>query len=309
MYPDYLNPYKTSQIFGLDSFLDQLVVSYEKNKLPKVNLLTGEKGSGKFSLVLHFLNYVFLKSNYDLNNKQILNNLNFNDLLEKNIHQNILIINNEDTSTKINEIRELKKKLLKSSLNSLPRFIILDNVDNFNTNSSNALLKALEEPSINDYFFLINNKKEPLIETIKSRCIETKIFIKNNVKSDIIRNMLQKFNIVEFLNSNKSYITPGIFLKFNYLCEVNNININENLDTNVTKLILLFKKNKEKIFINLAIYLIEEHFKKISNKVNVNHLKLNSKKILTIQKINDLLQYNLNTNVIINSISSEINNV
>ena len=44
------------------------------------------------------------------------------------------------------------------------------------------LLKLIEEPSENNYFILINNGRKKLIETIKSRAIETKIFLKTKVK-------------------------------------------------------------------------------------------------------------------------------
>ena len=45
----------------------------------------------------------------------------------------------------------------KSSFNNLPRIIIIDNVENLNTNSNNALLKIVEEPNENIFFLLIHN--------------------------------------------------------------------------------------------------------------------------------------------------------
>ena len=53
----------------------------------------------------------------------------------------------------------------------------MDDIDSYNLNCLNALLKILEEPSENTYFFLINNKSKSIIQTIKSRCIEIKIHI------------------------------------------------------------------------------------------------------------------------------------
>ncbi len=41
-----------------------------------------------------------------------------------------------------------------------------------NINSSNALLKAIEEPSKDTYFFIINNDSQKIMNTIKSRCID-----------------------------------------------------------------------------------------------------------------------------------------
>ena len=42
---------------------------YEKNKMPKVTMLTGKKGQGKQTLINHFLSYVFDNKNYDLENR------------------------------------------------------------------------------------------------------------------------------------------------------------------------------------------------------------------------------------------------
>ena len=41
------------------------------------------------------------------------------------------------------------------------RFIIFDDVELFNHNSLNALLKLIEEPTKKNYFLLINNKSRP----------------------------------------------------------------------------------------------------------------------------------------------------
>ena len=49
--------------------------------------------------------------------------------------------------------------LNKSSFNSKPRFILIDNIEFFNLNSINALLKILEEPPINCFFVLVNNNR------------------------------------------------------------------------------------------------------------------------------------------------------
>ena len=40
------------------------------------------------------------------------------------------------------------------------RFVILDDVEMFNLNSMNALLKMIEEPGPDNYFILIYNKSK-----------------------------------------------------------------------------------------------------------------------------------------------------
>ena len=70
----------------------------------------------------------------------------------------------------IDQIRELIGFCNKSSFNDKPRFVIIDDIEYLNLNSSNALLKILEEPNNGIYFILINNSSK-ILSTIKSRCL------------------------------------------------------------------------------------------------------------------------------------------
>ena len=60
---------------------------------------------------------------------------------------------------KIDDIRNLKTRIYQSTIDNKERFIILDDVEQFNQNSLNALLKIIEEPT-NKNYFLINNKSK-----------------------------------------------------------------------------------------------------------------------------------------------------
>ena len=62
-------------------------------------------------------------------------------------------------------------------------------------NSLNALLKIIEEPGKNNYFFLINNKSKPLLETIKSRSLEIKIVLNEKKRIEIINHLIDFFNL------------------------------------------------------------------------------------------------------------------
>ena len=60
------------QLFGLKKQFTYFVNLYNKNKLPKILMLSGKKGIGKFTLINHFLYNVFIKKEYDLSNNLIL---------------------------------------------------------------------------------------------------------------------------------------------------------------------------------------------------------------------------------------------
>ena len=84
-----------------------------------------------------------------------------------NVNQNFSYIgkdNNKNVS--IEEVREIKKKFSTSSLNNLPKFTIIDDVELLNLNAVNALLKLVEEPSELNYLILINNKRSKMIISV-----------------------------------------------------------------------------------------------------------------------------------------------
>ena len=62
--------------------------------------------------------------------------------LKNNIFQNIIYLQGSDfKSIKVEDIRNLKSKILQSTIVNKERFIILDDVELFNINSLNALLE------------------------------------------------------------------------------------------------------------------------------------------------------------------------
>ena len=60
----FLDPINSTKLISMDYFLNEMIELYRLNRFPKVLLLNGKKGIGKFTLVLHFINYIFtLNSN------------------------------------------------------------------------------------------------------------------------------------------------------------------------------------------------------------------------------------------------------
>ena len=223
-------------------------------------MLTGKKGIGKFTLAHHLISYYYDKNNYDQKNFIIMeDNLFFE---PPNIHsyQNISYYSGEDKSVKIENIRKLRLDLQKTTIDNKVRFIILDDVEKFNLNCLNALLKTIEEPSIFNHFILINNNKNIILETIKSRSIEFKIFMKKSSNNKIIENIVHTNNIECKIDYNKIAITPGDFLRFNSICLENDIDFNKNLINNIKKLFNLYKIKKNYEYLNFCIFLVNFYF-------------------------------------------------
>jgi DNA polymerase III subunit delta' len=74
-------------------------------------------------------------------------------------------------SIKVDQIRELLRKLTMRPSMGPKRAIIIDAADDLEgRGSANALLKALEEPPIGTIFILVSHASDRLLPTIRSRC-------------------------------------------------------------------------------------------------------------------------------------------
>ena len=302
----HYTPKISNVLFELDDRFDFLINLYKSNNLPKVLMLTGNKGLGKFTLIFHFLNYIHDQNNYDYKIKTIKEESRFYLHYLKNIVPNILYLSGGNfTNVKIEDIRELKKKIFKTTLTNKKRFIILDDVELFNKNSLNALLKLIEEPSSINNFILINNKSKPLLQTVSSRCLEVKIFLDENKRKKIISSLIKKFGLQNYIDYDNTYLTPGNFFEFNNICTLHKIDLSSDYLINLRKLLEMYKKDKNTSFINLIFFLTDFYFSRTRNE-GENISDILSIKDFIKDNINAFLKYNLNPNLLMANINKKL---
>ena len=176
-----LEPSSQLNLFSHKEEFQKLINLYKNNNLPNKILFSGEKGIGKCTLAYHLINYI-LSSNedfsYDLDNLKIIPDNKSFKLVQNKSNPNFILVDiqEEKKNIDISQIRNLIQTLNKSSFNTKPRFVLIDNIELLNINAVNALLKILEEPNNNINFILINNNKR-ILPKLKSRCINIKIQI------------------------------------------------------------------------------------------------------------------------------------
>ena len=302
----------STKLVGLDVYFDEMIKLYDAKKFPKVLLLNGKKGTGKFTLIMHLINYIFSKNEtipYNTEEKILnVNSFFYNSFLKKTLQDIVLIQAEENKDIKINDIRTLKSTLVNSSLSDNPRFVIIDEVEFLNTNSVNALLKTLEEPSGNNFFILINNQQRKLLETVTSRCIETNIFLDTGRRNEVINYLIEDRKIKNLFDSSQN-ISPGLFLKFNEIYFKYKISKDDNTLTKLNTLINGYKKEKDKSLISLAYFIIDySFFNKIQSNINEMKFLLDTKSSI-IKTINDFVQFNLNINSVLNTIKIKLSHV
>ena len=306
-FPKYFYPKNSLQLFGLEQNFNFLSSLYLKDKLPKVFMISGLKGTGKSTLINHFLFSIFDEKNYDKKSFNMKDTSPFYNQFKNNIYQNIVYLKGSNyKNLKIEDIRNLKSQISQSTIIKKNRFIILDDVELFNTNSLNALLKIIEEPSERNYFVLINNLTKPLINTIKSRCLEFKIILNESERVEIINKLIKSNNIDVILDPKESKLTPGKFVKFNYICSEFDISKKYKFLDNLSSLLTLFKKNKEILFIDLAFYLTDLYFKDLKSDNIIKSDKIYDIKNFVLSNLNKFLTLNLSQNSLLNAISNKL---
>ena len=180
-------PSNNKNLYGYKEIFTNLKELFDNNCLPNKIIFSGEKGIGKSTFAYHLTNYIFSLSEenkYDFENNCVdVNNYSYN-LILKNTHPNFFLISNDadKNNIQISKIREMINFTNKSSFNNLCKIIIIDNIELLNTNSVNALLKIIEEPNNNIFFFLVHNNKKQILDTLKSRCIKYNLFLESEEK-------------------------------------------------------------------------------------------------------------------------------
>lgn len=318
------------KVIGFDQEFDSILNQLLDNKLSNSLLLTGNKGIGKKYFILQIIEEYINKKVVSSQTQHHLS------LLKNNSHPNIIIAEKEiDEKTKklknfivIDQIRKINQFCSETSIiEDIPKFILIDCADDMNINASNALLKILEEPKLNTYFFLISHQPSSLLPTIKSRCL--KINLPNH-------NYDNFSNIIEISNNDineetKKFLyditngSPGLINEYEFdeilniferlinliedkdpFSESNNDTIKflSSLDNDQLKIFLSFIKfilitiNKIKLGINITKNYLSDSVLKIqtiSDKISsdIIHRKLD----YLINNENDLFTFNLDKKI------------
>jgi len=294
-----MHPSEQIKLYGLDKYFNEIKKLYDLKKMPNKIMLSGKKGSGKSTMAYHIINYILSQSEenkYDIE-KFSINSLNRSyKLLKNKTHPNFYLIDliDEKKNIEIFQIRQMINYTNKSSFNEIPRFILIDNIENLNKNSSNALLKIIEEPNENIFFILIHNNNKRILPTLKSRCLTFKINLSFKQTVDIC-NFLLNENLLNLINNDliNYYSTPGDFINLINFGKEKKIDLME--FTLVSFLYYLIDNNyykKDKFIKDLIISYIELYFLKSYQLSNTKNKILDIYYYFT-KKINNTNTFNL----------------
>ena len=291
-----LNPLTQINLFEHKEIFNQLYKLSKNDTLPNKILLSGEKGIGKSTLAYHLINLVLSENEehpYDFENNKINPDNKSYKLIINKSNPNFYLIDvlEEKKNIDINQIRELIINLNKSSFNNKKRFVLIDNIELLNLNSINALLKILEEPNENINFILINNNKR-VLPTLKSRCLNFKVFLTKDQSIRIVNQLLN--DDINTIINNKLfdyYATPGKLFKLIKLSEEYDLDlVNFDLNTILKNIIKDKIYKKDKSIIEIIYSFIELYFR---NNISIENISLLKSYHYFLEKINNTKTYNL----------------
>jgi len=145
----------------------QLQNSFEHGRLAHAYLFEGDQGTGKAELALWFVKHLFC---LDLQEGMPCEKCNNCLRITSKDHPDVVEIEPDGQSIKVDQIRALQSELAKSGFESAKKVVIIHQAEKMNSNSANSLLKFLEEPPANFMIILETQSLGKILPTIRSRC-------------------------------------------------------------------------------------------------------------------------------------------
>ena len=140
------------------------------NKLPHALLMHGLEGLGKSDFAHHLAHSLLCK--HPDEQGYACGECTACQLIEVETHPDLFIVQAEEPgkAIKVDDIRELSKKLGMTSQYGGYQVAVIVDAHNMNINASNSLLKTLEEPPQNTLLILVSSSPQQLPITLRSRC-------------------------------------------------------------------------------------------------------------------------------------------
>jgi len=281
-------------LYGHDDLFKKLTSLCKIKKLPNKIIFSGFDGVGKATFVYHLINAILSsqeENSYNLSEKKILEtNKSYLDLIN-NVNFNLKHLKVDDSKKiiSIEETREIIDFFNKSSINNKPKIFFLEGAENLNKSSSNSILKVLEELPENNYFFISHIENKKLLETIKSRCFNCRLFVSSKESKIIKEKLIAQFDASDTINPN---LTPGMNLKISLLFKELDLQ-KKDFSTKILAIQNFYLEEKYNKVLDLMHVYIENYF---ANNIEKNNFFKNFR---IRNKINNIIHN-------INSINNEI---
>lgn len=278
-----------------------IVNRYRENKMAHAYLIETNNPDACLKDLIEIIKIISCNHEY----QKKCDKCNLCNLINLNNLPNLKIIEPDGNVIKKYQIQELKEVFSTKPIYSKHNIYIIKNADKLNESASNTMLKFLEEPDGQVLGFFITNNKDNLILTIQSRCQFIKVEYENNSdENEFIKNYEEvleeiKNYLQDIENGQKTVILKNKKIVINYILQ--QINIKEFFEflLDIYKNALYYKSG------------IQEHNFRYSGFEFILHNEgqILLKKTNLLMKYIDELNYNLNTELMLDRFVLEMSDI
>lgn len=274
-------------ILGNNKIKESLQESVINDKVSHSYLFIGMSGIGKKLIAKEFAKAILC-----LGNEKYCNNCKSWLEFDGENNPDFSIIEPDGNTIKIEQIRDMQRRVQEKPIISSKKVYIIDNADQMTKEAQNALLKTLEEPPEFVTIILIGENENEFLATIKSRCmilhfnpinnLNMKKYLEDNYDMNVTSNMLDVFQgsigkAIELKDKQEEYLI--IEQAIENIENEDLIDLIKKLDILYTSKdeildmldyinIILLKKSKEDIKYTDCIKIVEDTKRRITQNAN-----------------------------------------
>jgi DNA polymerase III subunit delta' len=153
-----------AQIHGHEPQKNILRRALASGRLAHAYLFGGPEGIGKRLMALALVRTIFCNAGNGCGSCSACRKVDHHN------HPDLLILEPDGNSIKIEQVRALQKELAYRPLEAPRKVCLIDGAEKLGANAGNALLKTLEEPPSRTLLILLSPLPENVLGTIRSRC-------------------------------------------------------------------------------------------------------------------------------------------
>ena len=296
--PDIVVEKPKEEKFGdFSTSVPMMLAKPERKKPLDIADILLDNGSDINQIDEYYNNTPLYKACEDINNTEGIIILNkSNKLILSNSHPNFHLIDvlTDKKIIEISQIRQMINYANKSAFNNRERIVLIDNAENLNLNSLNALLKIVEEPNENIIFIIIFDNNKKILNTLKSRCLKFNLFLTFDQSIETVNTIIEK-NVYDLISKDliNHYNTTGDFINLINFSLLSKIDLSEISLKNFLINLIDEKHYKKDGFIKNNIYKYVEFYLLNLMKFKPSRNKITSLYKNFIHKIHDLKKFNL----------------
>lgn len=175
-------------LIGNEEVKDILNKTIKNNKLTHSYMFIGPNGIGKTLFAKEFAKMILCESVEKKPCHKCKSCLE----LENTNHPDLIIIEPEAGTLKIEKIRQMQEKVLEKPIISNKKVYIIKDADCMTKEAGNCLLKTLEEPPSFITIIMTGSNESMFLNTIRSRCMKIAF---NKIQDNLLQQYLQKQGI------------------------------------------------------------------------------------------------------------------